>query len=669
MAPKRTIHPIESKKMMKQLSSRLTFYFFMVAALSLQGCSGSGRLGKAMKTYEVGEYARATSALNKAYRREDNRYYRGEASFYMGESYRHTNQPRRAAPMYARALRFNYKPSESLLLQARQMLKLEQYEDAAALFESYLQESNHQLAHNGLASARLGQNPPPPKAYQLETIRKLTSRNSDFSPFLNPDDPTELFFSSMRTTGKKKRHQNRITGQGFSSIYSVIQDSRGDWQDPVLFLDQESDGDYEDGTLTLTADGRNAYFTRTRYDKGQPMGAEIWNTQSMGGRWSDPVKIELGPDSLIFAHPAISPDGKTLYFVSDMPGGFGGKDLWMVPRIGDEWGTPVNLGGDINTAGDELFPTVRQDGTLYFSSDGLVGYGGLDIFKATPREEDGRWRVENLGRPINSSSDDFGITFYRNREAGFFSSSRDNPRGYENIYAFALPVIRPLLGGKVRTADEEVLPEGAMLRIVGTDGSNRQVPIGSGGNLNLMLEPDQEYTLLVRAPGYLNHHQRISTTGLTESKTFELDIQLQSASAPIVFNQLQFKPGQSDLSPEAQKELDRVADMMNTNPALKIHIDAHTDARGEATAQLVLAQQRAEAVMNYLQTKGVAEERLSARGHGGSTPLKVDAVQARIHRFLKEGDELTEDFLQRLSRGDQNTARALNNRVEFSIMP
>ena len=338
MAPKRTIHPIESK-MMKQLSSRLTL-------LWSPPCPAvpAPTAGQSHEDHEVGECP-ATSALNKAYRREDNRYYRGEASFYMGESYRHTNQPRRAAPMYARALRFNYKPSESLLLQARQMLKLEQYEDAAALFESYLQESNHQLAHNGLASARLGQNPPPPKAYQLETIRKLTSRNSDFSPFLNPDDPTELFFSSMRTTGKKKRHQNRITGQGFSSIYSVIQDSRGDWQDPVLFLDQESDGDYEDGTLTLTADGRNAYFTRTRYDKGQPMGAEIWNTQSMGGRWSDPVKIELGPTDL----PTLHPDGKPL--LCRYAGWFWGQGPLDGSRIGDEWGTSVNLGGDINTAG------------------------------------------------------------------------------------------------------------------------------------------------------------------------------------------------------------------------------------------------------------------------------------------------------------------------------
>lgn len=653
---------------MNRIVAILTTLIITATVLLLPACSGTNKLGKAKKAYDVGEYARAITSLDKAYRREKNRYYRGEASFYLAESYRLTNQPRRAAAAYGRAIRFGYADRTAQVQQARQLLKNGDYEEAMVLFEAYLAEvAGDQLAYNGRASARLAMNPPEPKRYQIEAIRKLNSRNSDYAPFIAPDDPSQIYFSSMRNAGKKRRQVNKITGQGTSVIYSSIQDSRGDWQDAELFLNQEMDGSFEDGTLSMTEDGRDAYFTRTRYEKTEPMGAEIWTVKRVGGRWSEPVEVELGADTLIFAHPAISKDGSTLYFASDLPDGFGGKDIWKVERIGDAWGTPVNVGMDINTAGDEMFPALREDEVLYFSSDGLVGYGGLDIFRAEALEEN-RWIVTNMGQPINSSADDLGITFYQNRESGFFSSSRDNPRGYENIFSFVMPVIQPVVAGAIRTENEEDLPRNTTVRVVGTDGTNIQIEVEPAGTFNVLLEPGNEYTMLISAPGYFNHRERVSTKGLTESRQFDIQVALKSAERPMIFNNLQFDSGAYNLKPQAQAELDKMVALLNDNTTLSLQISAHTDGLGDETDMLILSQQRAEEVLKYLTEKGVPKERLIARGYGGAQPAKADADMARQHLFLRENDELSQPFIQRLSRGDQKTARQLNNRVEFSII-
>ena len=638
-----------------------------VSSITFSGCSSSKRLDKAKRSYDIGEYSRAINSLTKAYRSEKNKYYRGKASFFLAESYRLTNQPRKAAASYGRAIRFGYAQRSAKLQQGRQLLKNGNPEEALALFNEYLSEvAGDQLAYNGKASALLAMNPPEPKLYEIESVKKLNSRNSDYAPMIAPDDPSQVYFSSMRNTGKKRKQLNKITGQGTSVIYSSIQDSRGDWQNPEMFLTQEMDGSFEDGTISFTKDGREAYFTRARYINTEPMGAEIWHVKRVGGRWSEPIEVELGPDTLVFAHPAISGDGTILYFASDMQGGQGGKDIWKVERIGDSWGTPINLGMDINTAGDEVFPYVREDGTLYFSSDGLVGYGGLDIFKAEQLEEN-RWKVTNMGQPINSYADDLGITFYSNRESGFFSSSRDNPRGYENIFSFTMPIIQPLVEGKIKTENNSELPNNTTVRVVGTDGTNMVIEIKTSGNFNILLKPGNEYTMLVSAPGYFNHRERISTKGLTESKSFNIDVVLKNADQPIILNNIEFNKASFTLSSQAKKELNYIISILKQNHNIVLDISAHTDSQGDETEQLILSQKRAEEVLKYIKDQGIAEERLTAHGYGGTKALKVDTKTATLYPFLKEGDVLSNEFIQKLSKGNQTKAHQLNNRVEFSI--
>lgn len=653
---------------MKHKLFSFLFILFIPALILMQGCASKSRMGSAKRVFDVGEYHRAVNLLQKAYKRESNRFHKGEISFYIGECYRFTNQPRKAAAAYGRAIRFGYTDRRAKLYQAHALVKTGAYQDAIKLFEEYLEETaGDRFASNGLASARMALNPPPPTRYKVEVIKKINSRFSDYAPALAPDDPTQLYFSSMRQAKKKKKLLNRITGQGSSVLFTSRLDSKGEWQTPEMLFEQEITTNWEDGAISFTSDGKEAYFTRCRYENTGPMGAEIWNVKRMGGRWGEPSRVMLGPDSLVFAHPAISPDGKTLYFVSNMSGGFGGKDIWKATKSGDDsWGMPLNLGVDINTPGDELFPYVRHDNTLFFSSNGLVGYGGLDIYSAVPIDEN-KWKVTNMGTPLNSMFDDFGITFIKDRESGYFSSSRDNTRGLDNIYAFSLPVVQAVLSGLVDAGNNQPVPENTIARIVGTDGTNMRINIEAAGTFNALLKPGVEYVILVAAPGYFNYREKVSTIGLTDSKQFNLNIKLTSARRPLVFDNIQFEPGKWELSPATRLELTKVVAILNDNPTIRLNIVSHTDARGDETENIVLSQKRAETVLQHLIEMGVPTEKLSARGVGGSQPLTVTADIAQKHPFARQNELLTEPFIQRLVRRDQETARKLNNRVEFNV--
>jgi peptidoglycan-associated lipoprotein len=641
--------------------------FFIAAIIALQGCATKNRMGTAKKAYDIGEYHRAIGLLNKALKKEKNRFHKGEISFYMGESYRNINQPRKAATSYGKAIRFGYTDRKSKLYQALSLNKMGSYQEAAVLFEEYLVDTaGDRLAFTGLASARLALNPPPPTRHKVEAVRKLNSRFSDYAPALIPDDPTQIFFSSTRLAKKKKKNLNRITGQGASAIYTSQLNAKGDWDAPTLLIEQIPNANWEDGTISLTEDGKEAFFTRTRYENTGPMGAEIWNIKRMGGRWGEPSRVMLGPDSLVFAHPAISPDGNTLYFVSNMGGGFGGNDIWKTTKSGEEWGVPVNLGVDINTPGDDVFPYIRHDNILFFSSNGLVGYGGLDLYMAEPLE-DNKWQVSNLGKPINTMYDDFGITFIKSREIGYFSSSRDNNRGLDHIYAFSLPTTQIVLTGLVDAGDNQPVPENSIVRIVGTDGTNMRIKLEAVGTFNTLLKPDVDYAILIAAPGYFNHREKLSTKGVTDSKQYNLTIKLNSAKRPLVFENIQFESGKWDLSAAARNELVKVAAILNDNPTIKVSILSHTDARGDETENIVISQKRAEAVLEHLVSLGLPTERLSASGVGGTQPITMSADLARKYTFAREKELLNELFIQRLNRRDQETARNLNNRVEFLV--
>lgn len=515
---------------MLRLITRFFCLFTLVGffVFLLSGCSAEAKLASGVKLYEVGEYSRSVEKFRKM--DFDNRFYRAQASFYLAMSYYNIGQAGRAAAYFQRAIRYGFPDPVANFYLGQSLRMREEYEEAILAYETYLEHDvGNRAALNGIQSCKMSLQNPQETRYVVEENRDLRSRESDYSPAFAGDDYSTVYFSSMRG-GDKKKNVNQITGQGSSVIYSSIQDGKGGWENPVPFVGTE-DPVHDDGAAAFSSDGKEMFFTRCIYPEEEPAGATIMVRKRAGGRWGEPEALTFGPDSLIFAHPALSPDGNTLYFVSDMPGGFGGKDLWKVTRSsGSEWGIPENLGVKINTPADEMFPTVRSDSRLYFSSDGLVGYGGLDIFEAVYDSENDDWTIRNPGLPLNSSGHDFGIVFRGNREMGMLSSSRGSYRGVEQIYDFELPAIEAILQGKVVDESGDAI-EAASVRVVGNNGINLTASTSSSGDFTFVLEPGASYIVMVSADGYYNGKMDFSTLGMDQSDEFDEQVTLKEVGS------------------------------------------------------------------------------------------------------------------------------------------
>ena len=392
-------------------------------------------------------------------------------------------------------------------------------------------------------------------------------------------------------------------------------------------------------------------------------------TKRNGDKWSDPRNLGLLPDSLVAAHPSISKDGLTLYFVSDLAGGFGKKDIWKVTRLkpGDAWSKPVNLGPDINTAGDELFPYIREDGTLYFSSDGLIGMGGLDIFEAKP-QPDGSWVVLNMKTPINSFADDFGIAFEDGNEKGIFSSTR---KGKENddLYSFELPPLRFNVTGLVKDEKTGLVINQSVIQLIASDGSNLQAESGTGGDFKFTLKADVDYIFLASKKGYLNGKEKETTKGQDKSRDFMVTMLLTPIDRPIDLPNILYDFDKWDLRPESMVSLDKLVETLIDNSNITIEIMSHTDTRNTEEYNMILSQKRAQSVVDYLVSKGIEIERLTAKGYGKSSTKVVDATIAAQYPFLKAGTQLTEQFVNSLPNDEQREiAHQINRRTEFKVL-
>ncbi len=643
----------------------LTAYFI----LTLQGCSIGNKYSAGKKAYDIGEYNRAIPLLKKAYSKEKNKYAKGEISYFLGDCYNRINLPIKAASAYSKSVRYKYEVREAELYMADSYLNAGKYEKALEAYESYYEKVPRSLrAANGVKSCKMAMENPGVERYQVAKVKDLNSKQSDFCPVYSGKDFDQVYFTSMRTK-KKKRKRSQITGQGGADIYFSHIDSKGKWTEPEA-LEEPINTSFDEGTGSLTADGKVMYFTRCRYEKEEATDPEIFQMNRSGGRWSEPVKVLLGIDSVMMAHPAISPDGKTIYFVSDMPGGIGGKDIWKSVNNSGDWSAPVNMGQDINTAGDEMFPYVRKDGTLYFSSDSHVGYGGLDIYKATTKETDNGeiWVIENMGLSINTYADDFGIAFKGTDEEGLLSSTRGSSRGIDNLFSFIKPKLEFALEGSVLSKKTGKPVQGAYMRLIGTDGTNIKLTIAEDGSFEMKLKPKTEYVQLVAAKGYFNHKEKFSTKDELENKTYKFEIDLMPTETAIMLNNIYFDEGSYELPEGAKPELERLLQILLDNSLMKIEVGAHADDNGDETENLILSQKRAEAVMKYLVENKVPEENLTSKGFGQNKPLVVDRNLASQYRFLKAGDILSPDFIKRLNRSNQATAHKINRRIEFKIV-
>lgn len=517
----------------RHISISLSLITIIVTSIACSG--GKGAAGR--KSFDIGEYDRALYQLLKAYNGEKNRYAKGEYSYYCGECYRIKGLYKKAANAYNRAVRYKYDRSDAYLKIGDCLRAVGDFEGAR---EAYLLYKNRNstsiLANNGLQSCDLAEpvwsyiteydyREKPDSGYVMSLARQFNSKYSDYSPAYVGDDYDIIYFTTMRLAKKHKR-TNRVTGQGNSNIYISRLDGRDEWTEPEP-LEEPFSSQIDDGTPSLTPDGKVMYFTRCPYNSEKENNAECYEIKRSGGRWGEPVRVIPGGDStMMVAHPAISPDGNTLYFVSDAAGGIGGKDIYKTEKDAQgAWGKAENLGAIINTQGDEMFPYVRPNGTLYFSSNGHPNYGGLDIFKAE-KSETGQYVVKNMGVPINSQGDDFGIIFEGNREKGFLSSNRASSKGIDNLYEFNLPEVILALEGNIKGNDGKQLQK-SFIKIIGTDGTNNKIRPSEDGVFGQQLECDVDYIILCGAKGYLNKKMNLSTKGKNRSETFKLEVVLE----------------------------------------------------------------------------------------------------------------------------------------------
>ena len=658
---------------------RILFHISIyVVLLMLVACSNEGiAFKKAEQSYAIGEYYAASINYKKSYSRcsPKERDKRAVRAFMMGECYRRIGYTQKAIAAYQNAIRYNIPDSLAYLHIARQQLKAGQYKQAAQNFNKYLEfDAESELARNGLLSCELGPKwKAAPNLYQVKKEALFNSRRSDYSPLLVGEDADQLVLSSTRKESEGDDISG-ITGTKFGDLFFSKKNEQGKWQ-AVDAIGGEVNTGYDEGAPCLSPDGKTMYFTRCSSDPDYPRYAEIWKSQRSDASWSKPTKCEITRDTLTsYAHPAVSPDGQWLYFVSDMPGGEGGLDIWRTRILDSGFAGMENVGRPINTAGDEMFPSFRPNGDLYFSSDGHPGMGGLDIFIAHEDSVLGT-TVENQQYPLNSSADDFGMTFENVHNRGFFSSSRNDGKGWEHIFSFECPEIIQTVTGWVYEKDGYELPE-ALVYMVGNDGTNLKLSVKGDGSFTQVLKHGVDYVLLGTCKGYLNVKNEIRVEQAEESEEYTLQFPLPPINVPVLIDNIFYEFDRADLTPESTEALDKLVGMMNENPNITIELSAHCDYRGNDAYNQRLSQRRAESVVRYLIQHGIAEDRLTAVGYGESRPkvitkklaetlLASDSVKVEV----QENDTLTEDYILAVDDEEQQEVlHALNRRTEFRVL-
>lgn len=653
---------------------RNRYYIFITLLLSIVAvaCSSEKAIRKGDKFAAIMEYHEAAKEYKKAYRQisPKERPKRAEVAWKMGECYRKGNSAVFAAAAYQNAVRYGYPDSTALLYLADALLEKGDYKASEKNYRAFLEKAqDNRMAQIGLQSAmQSAEWKKNPNRYIVKKSKELNGQRSDYCPAYVGEDTTMIVTTTTRkeATGDEL---SGITGQKHADIFMTKLDEKGKWQKSEK-IESEVNSEFEDGACAFTPDGKVMYFTRCVTDPHYPRYAAIYKSSRSDASWGKPEQVVITRDTLsLYAHPAVSPDGEWLYFTSNMAGGCGGLDLWRFyigPSRAME-GIIENLGPMINTDGDEQFPSFGPKGELFFSSDGYPGMGGLDIFCAT-LSNDTLWNVTNMGAPLNSNGDDFGMTFAPGLYRGFFSSNRGDARGWDHIYSFFLPETVHMLRGWIYEKDGYELPEG-VIYMIGDDGTNSSFGVMKDGSYSVRVTPGVKYVLLGTCKGYLNSMQELTADSVEENREYQLDFELASITKPVLIDNIFYEYDKATLTAESTASLNELVKLLELNPNVTIELGSHCDSRGSDNYNQRLSQARAESVVEYLTAAGVEKERLTAAGYGEESPKVITKKLSEKHTFLKEGDLLTEEFIDALDTEEQKeVCHALNRRTEFQVL-
>ncbi|MFT4545442.1 MAG: peptidoglycan-associated lipoprotein [Bacteroidia bacterium] len=651
--------------------------FLLVAViaglLSVNASAQKDHLVEANQTYEAGQYFEAITLMKKAYSKEKDNANKADIIYKTAECYRYVNDMKQAETWYRKAIKIKYPENKIQLYYADALKANGKFEDAIVEYEKYAElVPDDPRGKNGAEACALAQKwIDNPSRYVVENEVQLNGKQMDFSPNYASSNHKEIYFTSSRNSASGG-DLDGWTGQGFTDIFSATIDNKGKWSKPKP-LPATISSIHNEGAAVMNADYTEMIFTRCGLKKKVEMGCELYHSKKEGSSWTEPEMLPFFLDSVnndsvsvAIGHPALSADGKKLVFASDIETGKGGRDLWM-STYNDEkarWGAPVNLDG-INTAGDERYPFIHNDGTLYFSSNGHIGIGGDDIFMAEAQGD--VWgNVINMRYPINSSGDDFGIIFEKEQEKGYFSSNREDGKGSDDIYSFLLPALKFTLCGTVSDFKTKMVVNEATVSLVGTDGSSMETTTDSEGKYCFDLSPATSYVITAgKKDEYLNKTGKTTTVGFEEDKDLIHDFELDPINRIIDLPNIFYDLGKWDLRPESKIALDGLVETLNDNPTIVVELGSHTDTRASDSYNLSLSQKRAQSVVDYLIDNDVSEARLVAKGYGETTPKVLDNAVGE----LPKGSVINDAFIATLSGEElKEEAHQLNRRTEFKVL-
>ena len=633
-------------------------------------CGPERYMKRGEKYLAIGEYYEAATEFKTAYSKTPpkEKAKRGERAARLALCYDRINSTQKAIAAYRNVIRYKKDTPETHLKFAQMLMKNGSYKEAAREFQTALDSlPGNELATTGLASAQKAQ--AEKEAGSRYTVKKMdvfNSRRADYSPMLFGDEFDQLYFTSTRNEAEGDELSG-ITGTKNGDIFFSQKDDKGKWGKPET-IESGLNTENDEGACCFTPDQRQMYLTQCTTDPNYPRYATIVTSNRSDAAWSKASPLEITRDTLSsYAHPAISPDGLWLYFTSDMPGGKGGLDIWRIRLTSAGLGGVENLGDPINTPGDEMFPTFRPNGDLYFSSNGHEGLGGLDIFIAKADKKTGHYVLEHPGYPLNSQGDDFGMTFEGPHNRGFFSSNRGDGRGWDHIYSFENPEIIQTVKGWVYEMEGYELPA-AQVYMVGSDGTNLKLSVKGDGSFTQVVKPNTDYIFLATCKGFLNHKEEISIKPTDESEEHVLQFPLASIRVPVLIDNIFYDFDKYTLRPESKTALDELVKLLQENPNVTIELSAHCDYKGSQEYNKVLSQNRAEAVVKYLIEHGIAKDRLTPVGYGKAKPKTIRKKLTEKYPWLKEGDVLTEEFIKKLDKDKQEICNQLNRRTEFIVL-
>ncbi|MBN8695752.1 MAG: OmpA family protein [Bacteroidetes bacterium] len=641
------------------------------------------------KAFNNQEYFNAIELYKKAFTKIKKKEEKANNIFKTAECYRMIGDNKQAEAWYTKAIKANYNDPKAKLYLANAKKAQEKYNEALIEYNNYKKDvPSDPRGEDGAKSCELAQKwKDNPTRYKVENMAQINSKDPDFCPTFADKKYNKIYFTSMRA-GVTGGSIDGTIGENYSDIFETAMDKNGKWSTPASIGAPVNTKDNE-GLTAMTKKGDMLFFTRCIVEKNEQTYNQLWYAPKKGNVWGDPVKMEFCNDSLKFASPTISNDGMTLIFSSNMPGGQGENDLWIstYDKKAKKWNTPTNLGTTINTPGNDVFPFLHDDGTLYFSSTGHLGMGGMDIFKAEKKGE-GQWgNVTNMKYPINSAGDDFGIVFEGKKERGYLSSNREGTKGADDIWSFVLPPLLFTIEGVVTDCKfKEVIP-GAVVKLVGSDGSSVEAKTDAAGyykfaenGSNRYVNPNTSYVLTVtvandvktvQAPqGFLasSDKPKVTTVGLEEGKTFKNDFCLVPIERFIRFPDVLYNLGKADLEHPSnpRDSLNYLYQTLLDNPTFVIELSSHTDYRGSDAANQKLSEARAKSCVDYLISKGINPARLKAKGYGEKAPVEVKDADGKVMYTL------TEAYINKTTKGkskeEYEALMQKNRRTVFSVL-